>query len=133
MINPFKIYLPGQLYSQITLQRQLWEQWNSQMSKSSPSQLARRKQSMLRLLRLTDNSLIWVNWVPSKYSILFEFSFFLNPTHTPSTACKKSILNIQGDLSRCAKTPVKFKTKVPLWPGQARQFVRIKNYSRQYP
>ena len=27
---------------------------------------------------------------------------------------------IQGDHSPCAKPPVVFKTKVPLWPGQAR-------------
>ena len=26
----------------------------------------------------------------------------------------------QGDHSTCAKPPVDFKTKVPLWPGQAR-------------
>ena len=26
----------------------------------------------------------------------------------------------QGDHSACAKPPVDFKTKVPLWPGQAR-------------
>ena len=24
---------------------------------------------------------------------------------------------VQGDTSRCAKPPVDFKTKVPLWPG----------------
>ena len=27
---------------------------------------------------------------------------------------------VQGDHSACAKPPVDFKTKVPLWPGQAR-------------
>ena len=29
-------------------------------------------------------------------------------------------MSIQGDHSACAKPPVDFKTKVPLWPGQAR-------------
>ena len=28
--------------------------------------------------------------------------------------------DVQGDTSRCAKPPVDIKTKVPLWPGQAR-------------
>ena len=27
---------------------------------------------------------------------------------------------LQGDNSTCAKPPVDFKSKVPLWPGQAR-------------
>ena len=29
-------------------------------------------------------------------------------------------LLIQGDTSGCAKPPIDFKTKFPLWPGQAR-------------
>ena len=28
--------------------------------------------------------------------------------------------DIQGDRAACAKPPVDFKTKVPLWPGEAR-------------
>ena len=28
--------------------------------------------------------------------------------------------NVQGDHSLCAKLPVDFKAKVPLWPGQGR-------------
>ena len=32
----------------------------------------------------------------------------------------KYCLWVQGDHSACAKPPVDFKTKVPLWPGQAR-------------
>ena len=31
--------------------------------------------------------------------------------------------DVQGDTSRCAKPPVDFKTKVPLWLGQNRTFV----------
>ena len=39
--------------------------------------------------------------------------------NTKSTAaCVLSL--IQGDTSRCAKPPVDFETKVPLWPGKAR-------------
>ena len=31
-----------------------------------------------------------------------------------------NLSNIQGDTSGCAKPPIDFKTKVQLWPGQAR-------------
>ena len=31
-----------------------------------------------------------------------------------------SSIHLQGDHSPCAKPPVDFKTKVPLWPGQGR-------------
>ena len=35
------------------------------------------------------------------------------------TISRASYINVQGDTSGCAKPPVDFKTKVPLWPGQA--------------
>ena len=63
-------------------------------------------------------SVVFVNDRRNVSSQILAFLLHLVPA--PLARCSNDVGALQGDHSACAKPPVDFKTKVPLWPGLPR-------------